>query len=104
MAVVMGRGGSEKESNMREVLAQIHNVATSLENKKAFKQAEQLNNILDRIRNYEKEILISDIKSDTIDLKKFTNLELIRLEECKINTFLNAPITLKKIIFNIHIK
>ena len=28
---------------MREVLAQIHNIATQLENKKAFKQAEQLN-------------------------------------------------------------
>ena len=34
---------------MREVLAQIHNVATSLENKKAFKQAEQLNNIFIKI-------------------------------------------------------
>lgn len=34
---------------MREVLAQIHNIATSLENKKAFKQAEQLNNIFIKI-------------------------------------------------------
>jgi hypothetical protein len=34
---------------MREVLAQIHNVATSLENKKAFKQAEQLNKIFIKI-------------------------------------------------------
>jgi hypothetical protein len=30
---------------MREVLAHIHNIATSLENKKAFKQADKLNNI-----------------------------------------------------------
>ena len=30
---------------MRQVLAQIHNIATSLENKKAFKQADKLNNI-----------------------------------------------------------
>ena len=30
---------------MREVLAQIHNIATQLENKKAFKQADKLNNI-----------------------------------------------------------
>lgn len=34
---------------MRQVLAQIHNVATSLENKKAFKQAEKLNNIFIKI-------------------------------------------------------
>lgn len=34
---------------MREVLAQIHNIATSLENKKAFKQAEQLNRIFTKI-------------------------------------------------------
>ena len=30
---------------MREVLAQIHNIAKQLENKKAFKQADKLNNI-----------------------------------------------------------
>jgi hypothetical protein len=34
---------------MREVLAQIHNIATSLENKKAFKQADKLNNIFIKI-------------------------------------------------------
>jgi len=34
---------------MREVLAHIHNIATSLENKKAFKQAEQLNRIFTKI-------------------------------------------------------
>jgi hypothetical protein len=34
---------------MREVLAQIHNIATQLENKKAFKQADKLNNIFIKI-------------------------------------------------------
>jgi len=34
---------------MREVLAQIHNIATSLENKKALKQADKLNNIFIKI-------------------------------------------------------
>ena len=34
---------------MRQVLAQIHNIATSLENKKAFKQADKLNNIFIKI-------------------------------------------------------
>jgi hypothetical protein len=34
---------------MKEVLAQIHNIATSLENKKAFKQANKLNNLFIKI-------------------------------------------------------
>ena len=34
---------------MRKVLAQIHNIATQLENKKAFKQADKLNNIFIKI-------------------------------------------------------
>ncbi len=60
---------------------------------------EQLKYILDRKRNYEKDLVLINIKCKTIDLKKFTNLESIRLEECKINTFVNAPTTLKKLIF-----
>ena len=60
---------------------------------------EQLKYILERKRNYEKDLFLSDIKCNLIDLEKFTNLESIRLEECKTNTYVNAPITLKKLIF-----
>ncbi len=60
---------------------------------------EQLKYTLDRKRNYEKDLVLIDIKCKTIDLKKFTYLESIRLEECKINTFVNAPVTLKKLVF-----
>ncbi len=60
---------------------------------------EKLTNSIDRIRNYEKSILLMNINYSSVDLKKFTQLESIRFEECKINTFVNVPNTLKKLIF-----
>ncbi len=60
---------------------------------------EKLTNSLGRIRNYEKSILLMNINYPSVDLKKFTQLESIRFEECKINTFVNAPNTLKKLVF-----
>ncbi len=60
---------------------------------------EKLTNSLGRIRNYEKSILLMNINYPSVDLKKFTQLESIRFEECRINNFVNAPKTLKKLCF-----
>ncbi len=46
-----------------------------------------------------KELSLCEERGTTIDLKKCPNLEIINLEYCKFNNFVNAPKTLKKLCF-----
>lgn len=46
-----------------------------------------------------KELSLCEKGETTIDLKNCPNLETINLEYCKINNFVNAPKTLKKLCF-----
>ncbi len=54
---------------------------------------------LNKYKGDEKEIELCEVKSQTIDLKRFNQLETIYLEYCKINNFVNAPKTLNKLSF-----